>query len=60
MRDVYVFLAVMAIVTGALAALDRAKVFGNGKQLAGLDVAHVGFGASAGIIAVLFPKVQSA
>lgn len=60
MRDFYIFFSVMTVVTGALAVLDQDANLASGKVILGLDLAHISFGAAAGIISVLAPKVQSA
>ncbi len=59
MEDVCRFCTIMAIVTGALATLDRKRGFGCGRAVLDLDIAHIGFGAMAGVICVMVPKVQT-
>ncbi len=59
MEDVFRFCALMASVTGALATLDRKRVFGCGRTVLDFDIAHIGFGAMAGVIGAMLPKVQT-
>ena len=49
----------MALVTGAMALYDREKAFASGTTVLGLDIAHIGFGAAAGITGLLASKYQT-
>ena len=59
MRDLQIFFAVMAAVTLVLKTWDEDRVlgskslFGSEQAIADLDIAHIGFGALAGIAGVL-------
>jgi hypothetical protein len=59
MRDVQIFCSVMAAVTLALKIIDQNRIFGSRnlfgseRVIADLDIAHIGFGALAGVAGVL-------
>jgi hypothetical protein len=56
MKDVYTFFVLIAAVTGVLYTFDKERRFSSGKLLIGLDIAHIGFGAAAGITGVLLSQ----
>ena len=59
MTDLKLFFSIMALVTGAMALYDREKAFASGTTVLGLDIAHIGFGAAAGITGLLASKYQT-